>query len=279
MEKASITRVRTFRVFDTSSLVLFLDWCPGSESVTRLAVSSSGGHIAVLNFDPDVESCCHFKAHSLEAWCVAWDNANHEKLYSGGDDSILCVHNSWCLELENEISGTENSDSQNREEHEEYLPYSRDSKAHAAGVTAILPLGKDDNGDAVIITGSYDQYLRVLKCQNGRKNWQTVADLELGGGVWRLKLIKKLPQSGVIEPGKLRILASCMHAGPRIVQLELSPQGTWSTECLAQFAEHESMNYASDINEDLPVNDHCIRTVVSSSFYDKKLCVWHIEDA
>lgn len=62
-----------------------------------------------------------------------------------------------------------------------------DRKAHGAGVTAILPLvGEDD----VTVTGSYDDRIRVLGTPLvGRK--QVLAEEDLGGGVWRLKMLRE----------------------------------------------------------------------------------------
>ena len=68
-----------------------------------------------------------------------------------------------------------------------------------------------------------------------------------------------------------------MHAGARILEVRRTEGGKWLINVLAKFVEHESMNYASD--------GCCIYvggrvegfTVVSTSFYDKKLCVWKTE--
>jgi diphthamide biosynthesis protein 7 len=71
------------------------------------------------------------------------------------------------------------------------------------------------------------------------------------------------------------LLASCMHAGSRIVRLARSADsGEWEFGVLARFEEHKSMNYGSDVQ---PVERGCeggLRTVVSTSFYDKLMCVW-----
>ena len=277
LENALLTRIHTFEIFDAFSLVLSLDWCPIVGSETRLALSSSDGRLAVIVFSSE-QSCCQLEAHSLEAWCVSWDNTGHETFYSGGDDSALYVHTDWRLRLEKCVSRRVCQAFEKGEDEEKYVPFSRDLKVHGAGVTAIIPIGKDANDDAFIITGSYDEHLRILKRQTGKKTWQTAAYLQLGGGVWRIKLIDKQAHDGVIRPGTLKILASCMHAGPRIVQVELSQQGSWSLKLVAQFVEHESMNYASDVAEAFPVSRHGTKTIVSSSFYDKKLCVWRLEE-
>jgi diphthamide biosynthesis protein 7 len=82
-----------------------------------------------------------------------------------------------------------------------------------------------------------------------------------------------------------------MHAGARILRVTCSGRsvgercpGSWSIEVLARFKEHESMNYASDIwiggqtmdqeNEEVEKSS---LVCVSSSFYDRRLCVWRTD--
>lgn len=78
-----------------------------------------------------------------------------------------------------------------------------------------------------------------------------------------------------------------MHAGSRVVRLscrqgaseaerEAEAAGEWSFEILARFEEHGSMNYGSDAQPVIDGRDSR-RTVVSTSFYDKLLCVWHVD--
>lgn len=71
------------------------------------------------------------------------------------------------------------------------------------------------------------------------------------------------------------ILASCMHAGARIVKVQADEEGQWSMEVLAKFEEHKSMNYGSDVQPDggEPSGQ---RTIISTSFYDKLLCLWRV---
>lgn len=76
-----------------------------------------------------------------------------------------------------------------------------------------------------------------------------------------------------------------MHSGARIVTLEkhkLSEsdregESEWRFTIAARFEEHQSMNYASDIR---PVKGgEQMRTFVSTSFYDKLVCVWQYKGA
>ena len=85
-----------------------------------------------------------------------------------------------------------------------------------------------------------------------------------------------------------------MHAGSRVVRLTRQDDGRrqrsglpdssegdgdgeaeWRFEVLAKFEEHKSMNYGSDIRPDGVADGHM--TVVSTSFYDRLLCVWRVD--
>ena len=87
-----------------------------------------------------------------------------------------------------------------------------------------------------------------------------------------------------------------MHAGARVVRLTHDSTadgggGTWAFEVVARFVEHESMNYGSDVQpiatgnsasetekgDDEGKGNHRMRKVVSTSFYDKRLCLWEVE--
>lgn len=125
----------------------------------------------------------------------------------------------------------------------------RDRKTHQAGVTAILAREAVNN---TILTGSYDEWLRVFDSRMRK----VVEDIKLGGGVWRIHA----------RDGD-SVLASCMHAGVRIVAL---PGEGRLLSVVAKFEEHESMNYGSHIHGSRP------NSVVSCSFYDKRLCIWSI---
>lgn len=78
-----------------------------------------------------------------------------------------------------------------------------------------------------------------------------------------------------------------MHAGARILQLQLTEteasedrqsEDTWEFSILAKFEEHESMNYGSDVQPLLLPSTNTSssgsRAIVSTSFYDKKMCLW-----
>ncbi len=66
-----------------------------------------------------------------------------------------------------------------------------------------------------------------------------------------------------------------MHAGSRIVKLSRGEQDRddWTFEVLARFEEHKSMNYGSDVQP----SEGSTKTIVSTSFYDRLLCLWRFD--
>lgn len=79
-----------------------------------------------------------------------------------------------------------------------------------------------------------------------------------------------------------------MHAGTRIVQVEKKKkedddEEEWRFHVLAKFEEHESMNYGSDVQPDLKKEkkkeekERKKKKIVSTSFYDRRLCLWTVE--
>ena len=70
------------------------------------------------------------------------------------------------------------------------------------------------------------------------------------------------------------ILASCMYAGTRVLRLSReASDGQWQFEILGRFEEHQSMNYASDVQPE----EGDQKLIVSTSFYDKLLCLWRFD--
>jgi len=92
-----------------------------------------------------------------------------------------------------------------------------------------------------------------------------------------------LPEDSIAEVNdsvtkvKYRILASCMRKGARILEIVRSSSGEWTIDVLAKYCNHQSMNYASDVQ---PVSTKSAleqdqkRICVTTSFYDKSLCIW-----
>ena len=230
----------------------------------------------------------------LEAWTLAFSppmptsKTMPQTLYSGGDDSKLrCLAFPSLASLRHPIN--------------EIVAASpggaKGMRGHDAGVTAILPLPLGtEAGQDLLVTGSYDDCVRVFAVHDYRPGENSrpkvICEKNLGGGVWRLKFLDR--ESEKVEGGHrlFRVLASCMHAGARILEIEGDKEGQWTIKVLARFEEHESMNYGSDVQpvkrkdwrgiqvEELEA-DRAVkaRNVVSTSFYDRKLCVWKVPDS
>ncbi|KAI5209884.1 WD40 repeat-like protein [Aureobasidium subglaciale] len=266
----SLSPLSTFQYFDPSTLVLSLAWHPASASASVLGVTVSPGQVYLVDtLLPEAEvqdTGTEISCHELEAWTLSFSR-DGKAVYSGGDDAVLRFSalprpSTFTPTLLSSNDNQEEEDEEEAEE-EEYLPQWQDRRIHQAGVTAILPLPHHPD---ILVTGSYDDHIRILSTPLiGRK--QVLAEENLQGGVWRLKMLKSEP-----EVGKFTILASCMHAGARIVEIRKDGSGEWTVEVLARFEEHKSMNYGSDVQPGSESGGE--QTIVSTSFYDKLLCLW-----
>lgn len=170
-------------------------------------------------------------------------------------------------------------------------------RGHEAGVTAILPLPLGtEPGKDILLTGSYDDIVRVFAVHDYRPGQNSdpkvLAEMNLGGGVWRLKFLDKESEKVGGGMRSFRVLASCMHAGARILEIRGSKDTEWTIEVLARFEEHKSMNYGSDVQplekkewrgiqqeaEHGDAESAKEKVIVSTSFYDRLLCVWKFTD-
>lgn len=264
--------MQTVELADTSILVLALAWTPPEVDTPVLAVSLSNGRIKTFDYKAPQSSMRTFTSHSLEAWAVAWSirasGPDFVQLYSGGDDSAICRHNLKSDQLS--VGGSTDT------EQPICRPASLDTKIHMAGVTAIeLLFAFDDEKTEFLLTGSYDEYVRVLAIDTSPNStkFHVLAEKRLHGGVWRL-ISKDVSMEDPRDGVTFTVLASCMHAGARILRVHRSKRGEWTIEVAARFEEHESMNYASDARFDSNGYSPTF-TVVSTSFYDRKLCVWN----
>lgn len=152
----------SLQLFKPSILVLSLAWHPNNAE--RISVTLSSGDVCLCNTSSTVNAVEKLAEHSLEAWTVSFSR-NGLQVFSGGDDAIL-----QCFGLSTTQDGP-------------LTPAWQDRRIHGAGVTAILPLT-----DTLVVTGSYDDNIRLLQVTiSGRR--QVVAETNLAGGVWRLKLL------------------------------------------------------------------------------------------
>ncbi|PTB62461.1 hypothetical protein BBK36DRAFT_1185441 [Trichoderma citrinoviride] len=279
---APLQQLATSRCEDLDEGVLFLqcNWHPVARRVIGVTTSTGLARLLLLDDEWKIAKSADVDIqNSLEAWCIAFapvGPASHAtnqpiSVYCGGDDSMLrytTCH--WVGE------GDEQDPSSILD-----MPFAPMTikGQHDAGVTAILPLSLStrDHG-RLVVTGSYDDHLRVFAIHDlhqsyGLKRVQLLADANLGGGVWRLNLVDIQTTEGST---KIRLLASCMYAGARLVEIVSDDGQSWACVVLARFEEHKSMNYASDVVPS-PHTDGGRTRIVSTSFYDKLLCLWEYE--
>ncbi|PPJ50558.1 hypothetical protein CBER1_05530 [Cercospora berteroae] len=186
------------QVTDDTTLVLSLTWHPVRPNV--LGMTLSDGRVVlcmseardeyadaavVACWDPNAVISVHdVHEHELEAWIMHFTPENDAKVLSGGDDTMLLCSR--------DIASAQSDPA----EEQQYAMQWQDRKLHQAGVTAILPLS-----DTLVVTGSYDDHIRLLSLPAvGRR--KVLAELNLGGGVWRLKLLTP-PTSHVAQPSHI----------------------------------------------------------------------------
>ncbi|KHO01086.1 WD40 repeat-like-containing domain protein [Metarhizium album ARSEF 1941] len=272
----AMEHVATSRCGDLEEDILFLQcsWHPSIDNL--VAITTSTGLARLLHLDSawSIQGWTDLDIqNNLEAWSICFSKSDNSRgetgepttVYCGGDDSILRYTTCSLVQGGNDAKiGS--------------FPASIALKGmHNAGVTAILPLSAwTPAGWRVVVTGSYDDLLRVLAIHDphethGAKLAHSLTEIDLGGGVWRLDLIDL--KSGLCGKASVHIilLASCMHAGARVVEIGTDDGQCWRSSVLAKFEEHQSMNYASDC----VYNPHERRvTCVSTSFYDRLMCLW-----
>lgn len=135
------------------------------------------------------------------AWCCTFhtDTDGTTSVCSGGDDSEL---------VRTKITTHDSTGFQ-------VIETSR-KKIHDAGVTAILPLPSSiADGSSLLLTGSYDDHIRLYSMGIEKE----LGSMYLGGGVYRLKMLKWIGSKSSGERQSFLILACCMHAGTKLVEV------------------------------------------------------------
>ncbi|ROW07297.1 hypothetical protein VMCG_03697 [Cytospora schulzeri] len=299
---------------EETALLTYFAWHPTVPGL--MAVTTASGKVIFVQLDEAYQEATALGSpaieHTMEAWCVAfsdlWDESAESKkpsplstVFSGGDDSALILRPYWLAENDssdsinnsNEEPGEDSNDDSDGDSNDSPVRFHRYDaktvKGHEAGVTAILPLPLTmPDGSQFVLTGSYDDTLRAWVITPPHKNYgmlksRKLAEENLGGGVWRLKVIEELSSLSGPGPWTVVVLASCMHAGSRIIRIRIGadPLRDLEIEVLARFEEHKSMNYGSDYSriEGALVGKEGKKEVVcvSTSFYDRLLCVWEFE--
>lgn len=267
-----LQHISTSRCDDLSDDVLFLqcEWFPGQRAI-GVTTSTGLSRLLVLDDQWKIEQHVDLKVdNSLEAWSIAFSPPSAldtqaeivSTVYCGGDDAMMRY--TTCMWKEGE-----------------QLPHTPFASVmvknqHNAGVTSILPLPmQKSQEERLVLTGSYDDYIRLflikdLHESHGRRQVQEVFSLNLGGGVWRLNLIEG---SDFGTSRKLLVMVSCMHAGCKVLELKTIDGSQWTGKVLVSFTEHQSMNYGSHFMRRSNGGLRCI----STSFYDRLLCLWDYE--
>lgn len=255
----------------------------GNDNVPWLKIMNSSDESLEIQMQSGVLTMFE---HSLEAWVLAFPDASRFAnsdgpsrpayaldglgQWSGSDDAVIA----WSHLHDNQQHGG--------------LPMPpawTDRKIHGAGVTAILPVFLQDVGRTVLITGSYDDRIRVLGVADASAPTQrpkVLAEMNLGGGVWCFKVLSfSTPGSRKDSRYVVRLLVCCMYAGARMVELAgTNAESEWMVNVVAKFTEHESMCYGGDSwvvnrkDDDGPASSSMMATC---SFYDKRVCLWRLD--
>lgn len=275
--------------------VLALAWHPTYADV--LAVSLESGSVEMLELVSSEDTLSlhvvlpNIQQHDFHAWTLAFMSGSGRAsdsgdfyLVSGGDDAV--VRYSLFPDPQPSQPGP-------------VVPQSPLRKVHAAGVTALLPLPprEDDWDQGLVLTGSFDEHIRLVHL--GTRHVQVERKLE--GGVWRLRFMEDDAAtsdalvSGVSSGSRSRttflVLACCMEAGARVLEVVRAEDGRWSIDVLGHFIEHQSLTYGADIQPREPepglVEEPRVgtrsammmipprpSTCVTVSFYDRRLCIW-----
>ncbi|KAL2838756.1 hypothetical protein BJX68DRAFT_248575 [Aspergillus pseudodeflectus] len=312
------THLATYSVHEDPSIpTLFLAWLPKSWlpgfGRDGFAVTFSDGRTGVFGVDSgalvqrgtagnendEVTELASFNAtQPIEIWFVAaatfpYQNQDTEDKTSRKSTPYLFTGDDFGMLQTIRFPDTDPAADQESDSELDSLPppllnISDRALHHTAGLTSILPLPIPldhplTSGSPLLLTGSYDEVLRVYHAA-GRG--RVVAEEGLGGGVWRLELLDTTTTTAGGETWTFLVLASCMHGGTRVVRVAVSAENggedvSAEIEILAEFTEHESMNYASGVwgldSLDPAVEGGAEIKVVSSSFYDKRVCVWRVK--
>ena len=201
---------------------------------STVVASFTSGSLAVIDVDT-LKVTSEWKGHDFDAWIVAKDLWCPSLIYSGGDD---CRLKAWDLRIPETAVHT--------------------SKAHSMGVCSIQSNKKKEY---IMATGSYDEHILIWDTRNRRS---PIADIETGGGVWRIKWHPYLENV---------LLAACMHDGFKIFKSEELSE--W--DLTHDYQNHKSLAYGADwllptSNGNMNGPENAL--VATCSFYDNLMNVW-----
>lgn len=130
------------------------------------------------------------------------------------------------------------------------------NKSHDAGVTSFLSYAEH-----CLITGSYDEHLRIFDTRTLR---QPITDVQLGGGIWRIKPSK-------CDPNLL--LCACMYKNFSLCHINDERN---ELKVVGEFTKHTNICYGADWAPERLENNS--QVMVTCSFYDKLLCISTVHD-
>ncbi|XP_068642720.1 uncharacterized protein [Aristolochia californica] len=213
----------------SSSMCLCLDWEP---SATCVSVGLSDGSVSIITSrESRPQISRQWEAHDFEVWTTTFDAHRPHLLYTGSDD---CKFSCWDL----------------RESPSKVV--FQDRKTHKMGVCCITKNPSDSN---ILLTGSYDEFLRLWDVRSPHKPINENS-ISLGGGVWRIKHHPFMPNV---------VLAACMHNGFAVVDIS---SGNFVVK--EAYKKHESLAYGADWQRG--------GLVATCSFYDRLVRVWKPEN-
>lgn len=202
----------------------------------NLVASDSRGMIYLFTIGPsELVLERSWQAHSFEAWTCAFDKWNQHIIYTGGDDMFFNIYDTRASEVQ----------------------VTTKNRIHTAGVTSFLCFSEN-----VLLTGSYDEKLRIF---DKRSFKNPVAELDLGGGIWRIKSSKF---------NRNQLLCACMYKNFSVCKINEELNGV---ELVAEYNEHESICYGCDWAPNQLCNQS--QVMITCSFYDKRLCISTVFDS
>eukprot|EP00112_Aurelia_sp_Birch-Aquarium-sp1_P007182 Seg1783.1 transcript_id=Seg1783.1/GoldUCD/mRNA.D3Y31 product="Diphthine methyltransferase" protein_id=Seg1783.1/GoldUCD/D3Y31 len=218
---------------DESLICMSLDLLESrsGDATSIVAASFTSGTLAIMDIE-STKVTSEWKGHDFDAWIVAKDISCPNLIYSGGDD---CKLKTWDLRIPETAIHT--------------------SKAHSMGVCSIQ---SNKQKEYILATGSYDEHILIWDTRNRRS---PIADIETGGGVWRIKWHPYLENV---------LLVACMHDGFKIFKSEQFSE--W--DLTHDYQNHKSLAYGSDWI--LPLSEKGLESslVATCSFYDNLMNVW-----
>lgn len=246
---------------ETEGYFLSVDW--GQDVNSDIAVSTQEGSLLVYRLSETcLEEMVHITgAHSMmggnmPAWTTIFDPfSSNRRLVSGGDDMKMRL---W--DLRGPCATASDAAATN-------------SKTHTAGVTF---LKWHPTREHCFASGSYDESVRLWDDRNVRT---PVAEMAVGGGVWRIKwrLCDADPSSALLAVAGMQHGSSILRADFPIadVDSEMAEEASLSHIGAYDFGTGDKMlNYGIDfLNSSTDDNERKV-TLVSSSFYDNLVDVW-----